>query len=522
MGYARFSTDRQESTDEQHDINAELAAEAGIRLVERFTDEAESRTTRSRSGFTKMLAYLSDHPEVGWVVVGVSDRLTAGLQQAADWATFAEQYDVRLKTKQGDILPLNGEHQVTAAQNAVTAMAEVVKIRERTRTQLRAKVRAGTVAMRPAYGVRMKPLLLPDGSPLPPGAVAVDAKGRRRRSGELEVHPDELPWVRQMFEWVDRDGVSMDEVARRLTRAGVPTKRGAGPWRASSIRGILSNPFYKGELTWGAQKTVHTSKGKVLVPREPGDPGRLDLPSPLGALVDVDLWQRVQDALAGATGARPHDKRQRNARRAFDGLVICARCGNRMYGLNTNKPRKDGSRKDAWRYVCYGPRPGARQVEGYGPPCSTGHSILEGAIIDGLAELAADPAQGRIVVRYVQPADRERERRRLEKRRRDLDARFKRERDLAAEGLYTVGEAVALKREYEVAVAAVQAELDRLMLREEQPGIFTIEAAAALAGVVDLLRERALPGEILAAGLRDMGLSRVFVDNPRVQLEWRA
>ncbi len=53
------------------------------------------------------------------------------------------------------------------------------------------------------------------------------------------------------------------------------------------------------------------------------------------------------------------------------------------------------------------------------------------------------------------------------------------------------------------------------------PATFTIEAAAALAGVIGLLRERALPGEVLAAGLRDMGLSRVFVDNPRVELEWR-
>jgi len=522
VSYARFSTDRQESTEEQHDINAELAAEAGIKLVERFTDDAESRTMRNRSAFMKMLAYLSDHREVGWVVVGVSDRLIAGLQQAADWERFTEEYDVRLKTKQGEFLPHNGEHQVTAAQNAVSALAEVVKIRERTRTQLRAKVRAGTVAMRPAYGVRMKPLLLPDGKPFPSGAVAVDAKGRRRRSGELEVHPDELPWVIQMFEWVGRDGLSMDEVARQLTLAGVPTKRAGAAWRASSVRGILGNPFYKGQMSWGAQKTVHMSTGKVLVRREPGDPGRVDLPSPLGALVDADLWQRVQDVLAGAAGARPHDKRQRNPRRAFDGLVACARCGSKMYGLNTNKPRKDRTRRDVWRYVCYGPRPGSQQVDGYGPPCRTGHSILEGSIIDELAKLAADPSQSDILVRYVQPADQDRERRRLTKRLQELDARFKRERELARNGLYTIEEALSLKREHDDAVALVQAELDSLRVCGNEPRSFTIEAAAALAGVVDLLRDRSLPGDVLAAGLRDMGLTRVFVNHPRVELEWRA
>ncbi|MGI8535633.1 MAG: recombinase family protein [Mycobacteriales bacterium] len=81
MSYARFSTDRQESTEEQQYINAELAAEAGIKVVERFTDDAESRTVRNRSAFMKMLAYLSDHSEVGRVVVGVSDRLTAAFSR---------------------------------------------------------------------------------------------------------------------------------------------------------------------------------------------------------------------------------------------------------------------------------------------------------------------------------------------------------------------------------------------------------------------------------------------------------
>ncbi len=524
VSYARFSTDQQHSTDEQHDNNAELAAENGIDIVARFTDKAESRTRRSRPEFLKMLAFLVENTNVGWVVVAVSDRLTAGLQQHSDWEVFAEEHDIRVKTKQGDVVPFNGEHQVAAAKNAVAALDEVVKIRERTRTQLRSKVRSGeVVAMRPAFGVRYKPLVLADGSPIPDGTVAVDPKtGRRRRSGVIEPHPDELPWLRQMFEWVSREGLSMDEVARRLTRSGVKTKSGGVGWRPNSVAGILRNPLYKGDMAWGAQKVVHTSKGKVLKPRAPGDAGRLDFPSPLGALVDPDLWELTQDVLARSLGSRPHVLRQKNDRRAFDGLVKCARCGTPMYGGNTNKPRKDATRKDIWRYVCYGPRPGSRQVEGYGPPCSVGHSILESAIIDELAKLAADPSQGEVVVRYAPRLDMKREEVRLTKQKRGLEAQFNRERELARAGVYSVAEAVELKQVHNAAVVQLDLELAALRSHPVPRATFTIEAADALVGVITLLRERTLPGEVLASGLRNMGITRVFIDNPRIEIEWSA
>lgn len=524
VSYARFSTDQQDSTDEQHTNNGELAAESGIVIVRLFTDEAVSRTRRSRPQFLKMLAFLTENPDVGWVVVAVPDRMTAGLQQYSDWEVFAEEQDIRLKTRDGDIFPFNGRDQVSGAKNAVAALDEVVRIRERTRTQLLARVRDGkTVAMRPAFGVRSKPLTLPDGSPVPEGTVLVDPKtGRRKRSQEIEPHPDEIPWLRKMFEWVGREGVSMDEVARRLTRAGVKTKSGSAAWRPNSVAGILRNPFYKGEMAWGAQKVVHMRNRKVLRPRERGEAGRLDFLSPLGPLVDPDLWELTQDVLARGLGSRPHALRQQNDRRAFDGLVKCARCGTPMYGGNTNKPRKDGTRTDIWRYVCYGPRSGSKQVEGYGPPCSVGHSILESAIIDELAKLAADPSQGALLVRYAPRLDVKREEARLTKQKRHLEAQFKRERELARVGVYSVAEAVELKQTHDTAVAQLDSDLGDLRSQTVPKTTFTIEAADALAGVITLLRERTLPGEVLASGVRDMGITRVFIDNPRVEIEWSA
>ena len=226
--------------------------------------------------------------------------------------------------------------------------------------------------------------------------------------------------------------------------------------------------------------------------------------------------------MGGRAGARPHSKRQQNPRRPFDGMVVCGDCGLPMYGGNTNKLRKDGTRKDLWRYVCYGPRPGSKQVEGFGPPCTEGHSILEEAIIAELAKVVADPAHADLVVRYAPRDDVAREQRRLAKQLKDLDARFNRVREMGRNELYTVEEVVQFKREHDAAVAEVNAQQTALNSQTSKPMRFTVSAAAALAGVVELLEERALPGEVLGAGLRDMGIKRVFIHGPRVQVEWSA
>ncbi len=267
---------------------------------------------------------------------------------------------------------------------------------------MKAKVAAGTVMMWPAFGTRMKPVVGPNGEPVPRGTQLV-VNGKPLRSGELDIDEAELPWVLQMFEWVADEQCSLDEVARRLTAAGVPTKTGAAAWSRSTVRGILTNSFYRGEYVWGRQKTIHTAKGKRLVERTQDDPERLVLDSPLGALVPVETWHHANEVMSARSGGRVHERRRVNPVRPFDGMVFCGRCGHKMYGRADEKPRKDGSRPDTWRYYCIGTRPGYVQVEGFGPPCKRSNAVSEKKIIDDLAKLAADPAQPPVVVTYAPP-----------------------------------------------------------------------------------------------------------------------
>ena len=61
-----------------------------------------------------------------------------------------------------------------------------------------------------------------------------------------EIIPDEARVVRQVFDWVGRDRLTIGEVCRRLTQAGEVTRTGKTVWDRSVVWGILKNPAYQG------------------------------------------------------------------------------------------------------------------------------------------------------------------------------------------------------------------------------------------------------------------------------------
>src|SRR5438552_2306441 len=65
--------------------------------------------------------------------------------------------------------------------------------------------------------------------------VAKYAGGGQAR---YELVPDEARLVRQVFDWVGRDRLTIGEVCRRLTRAGEVTRTGKTVWDRSVVWGM--------------------------------------------------------------------------------------------------------------------------------------------------------------------------------------------------------------------------------------------------------------------------------------------
>jgi len=63
--------------------------------------------------------------------------------------------------------------------------------------------------------------------------------------GRYDVLLEEARVVRQVFEWVGQDRLSLGAVCRRLGELGVRTRTGGDRWDRTTVAGMLRNPAYK-------------------------------------------------------------------------------------------------------------------------------------------------------------------------------------------------------------------------------------------------------------------------------------
>lgn len=159
---------------------------------------------------------------------------------------------------------------------------------------------------------------------------------RDKERGVRLVHGEEAVIVRQIFEMVAIDHLSIREVARRLNAQNTPPPS-AGKvaydrqiaWCKNTIAVLLHHPAYKGEsIAWrykGSKKT------RIIRPESEW----IQLPEGVTpAIVSADMWQAAQDALATRKSA--HATRNASRQYLMRGMVYCATCGKRMYGSTEN------------------------------------------------------------------------------------------------------------------------------------------------------------------------------------------
>ncbi len=185
-----------------------------------------------------------------------------------------------------------------------------------------------------------------------------DGAGQAR----YEIVGEEARIVRQIFSWVGSERLSLSEVSRRLTHAGVPTRKGANHWDPSVIWGMLKNPAYVGRAAFGKtrsgpwQPPLRPGHGRVSPPRKAvtirSVPPEEWSTVPVPALISEDLFVAVQEQLA---------ENQRRARRAphgvrylLQGLLVCAQCGYAYYGKTITSSAQTVPPREHIYYRCSG------------------------------------------------------------------------------------------------------------------------------------------------------------------------
>ncbi|MGD8911049.1 MAG: recombinase family protein, partial [Chromatiales bacterium] len=167
--------------------------------------------------------------------------------------------------------------------------------------------------------------------------------------------------VRKIFHWIGVDRLSIGEVTRRLTEAGVKTKRGKAAWDRSVIWGMLQNPAYMGKAAYGKTQAtdlvprVRPQKHSAETPKRPYSVTRTDregwINIPVPPIVSETLFVAVQEQLEEN---RKHARqRRRGAAYLLQGLTVCGHCHYAYYGKRVSPATSKGKHRYAY-YRCIG------------------------------------------------------------------------------------------------------------------------------------------------------------------------
>src|SRR3982751_2344660 len=182
----------------------------------------------------------------------------------------------------------------------------------------------------------------------PPYGYRVDPERPRDPAG-VRLDEAEAAVARDLFAWFD-EGASVRELARRLRGLGIVSPSGLSSWHLSTVRGLLTNPVYTGQVFGNRLRTRPVERrrsalrpvGRGGESRRVNDPAEWIAVATVPAIVDREQFERVQERLAytqrmARRNNRVHDYLLR-------GLVSCGHC------------RRACSGRHVWRgydyYVC--------------------------------------------------------------------------------------------------------------------------------------------------------------------------
>jgi len=160
------------------------------------------------------------------------------------------------------------------------------------------------------------------------------------------IIPEEAEIVKKIFHWFSM-GDGTYRIAKRLEQMGIKTKRYKNGWTNTVILRILRNEKYVGDLAQGKTWTPDPLKHKKKYNRGESASFYTRDHHPEAAIIDRDLWDKVQAILDEK--APSEEVKAKHANRYWtSGKIFCGCCGGRYVSMR--KKQKTVPYK-AW--VCY-------------------------------------------------------------------------------------------------------------------------------------------------------------------------
>ena len=344
--YARMSTDKQ-SADSPADQVArcrEFADRRGWAVVDELiaVDEGVSGASRfNRPGLLSLFDRIRE-----WDVLLCWDSSRLG-RDGEDLGWIRNQ--LRLHRRTG--IEVSTELDLFNVGSKVMAVLNeeyLVKLRADTHRGLRGRVERGLSAGGCPFGYRSEP---------------VEGGGSR-----WVVDPTAAGIVRRIFE-LFLSGQSYRAIANRLNSEGVPSPRPRAQkgkrasWAVSSVRALLLNPVYKGELIWNRSEWIKDHETGKRRRHERPESEWVRHAAPELAIVDAATWDEATAKIESRRGRAPRgpDGRLAGSYRGhragggkgiLSGFLECAECSGGFYAVTRGGRYGCGWHRDRGPSVC--------------------------------------------------------------------------------------------------------------------------------------------------------------------------
>jgi site-specific DNA recombinase len=286
--YARVSTARQEEEQTiktQLDAVDELVRKSDFKVVEQYVDEGWSGDMLARPGLDKLR---DDAKTKRWQVVVIYDPDRLARRYSYQELIMDELREAGIEVVFVTVAaPKNSEEKILHGVRGLFAEYERAKITERFRLGKIRKIKEGHLLVSsPLYGYRY---------------IAMQDK----MHGYYEVDESEARVARMIFDWVDREGLTVRGIVRKLHQLGVaPRKSKRGVWATSTLSKLLKNTAYIGQAHWGSSYAVVPENPKIKVRyRKIKKSSRRMKPQsewyhvPVPAIIDKEVFMRVQERI---------------------------------------------------------------------------------------------------------------------------------------------------------------------------------------------------------------------------------
>ena len=304
--YIRVSTEHEEqknSIENQHLAAQQYALEHGWEVIEEYID-IQTGTTAKRKNLQRLIDDMSKN-KFDIILTKELSRLARNGALSYQIRDNALAYNIKLVTLDRAINMLENSCEMFGLYTWIHEN-EAQKTSERTKIALKSLAKAGYFM----------------------GSIAL--YGYYIEDKQLKIREDNTPHIVQRIFKDYLAGQGCDKIARALTKEQIPTpsqianKRNSSIfWYGSTIKSILQNRHYIGDLVQGKETTISATckKRKKIEPDNV-----IVVPNTHEAIITKEMFDAVQLMLEKRHKARPAPQI-----RLFSNLLFCKDCGKAMH-----------------------------------------------------------------------------------------------------------------------------------------------------------------------------------------------